>query len=442
MGGFLQPARRESTKSNSRKCLFILRSLRYPVKNTANLNLSYFLAKRITVGHKSGLASAIYAIAIATLSVGLAASIVAFLIMEGFQSTVQNRVYSFSANILVTKLTLSNSIEEQPIYVNIPLFRDPSLIPNVRHVQEFSHKTGLVKSNGDVLGIILKGVGRSFDQQAFADNLVEGRFLAFPDSGYSREIVISRTIARKIRVKTGDEITVHFFQDPPRFRRLLVTGIYETNLSDYFDNKFIIGDLRLIQRLNEWPDSVAGGLEVFVKDTKKIEETYTEIGESMDFDLLVEKVSDRFIQVFEWLGLVSRQVNILLGVILIVVCVNMISVVLILVMERTQMIGLLKALGSTERVIRAVFVYQGINLILRGLVLGNFIGLGLCFIQDQFKLITLNARDYYMSYVPVAWDWPMVIMLNLMMFAVVTVVLWVPTAIISRIAPIKAIRFD
>ncbi len=406
------------------------------------MNLSYFIARRISSGQRSGLASAIYTIAIATLSVGLAASIVAFLIMEGFQSAVKNRVYSFSANILVTKLTLSNSMEEQPISINVPLFRDPSQYPNVRHVQAYSHKTGLIKNEGDVLGIVLKGVESSFDRASFSQNMVEGRFLDFPDSGYSRDVVISKVIANKLRIKTGDAITVHFFQDPPRFRRLNVAGIYETNLSDYFDNKFILGDLRLIQRLNDWPDSVAGGLEVFVDDLTKVDDTYTHIGESMDFDLLVEKVSDRYVQVFEWLGLVSRQVKILLGVILIVVCVNMISVVLILVMERTQMIGMLKALGSTERTIRSVFVYQGVNLMVRGVLLGNVIGLGLCFIQDRFKVIGLNPHDYYMSYVPIGWDWPMVISLNVLMCVVVVLVLWIPTAIISRIAPIKAIRFD
>lgn len=406
------------------------------------MNLSYFIARRISSGQRSGLASAIYTIAIATLSVGLAASIVAFLIMEGFQSAVKNRVYSFSANILVTKLTLSNSMEEQPISINVPLFRDPSQYPNVRHVQAYSHKTGLIKNEGDVLGIVLKGVESSFDQASFSQNMVEGRFLDFPDSGYSQDVVISKVIANKLRIKTGDAITVHFFQDPPRFRRLNVAGIYETNLSDYFDNKFILGDLRLIQRLNDWPDSVAGGLEVFVDDLTKVDDTYIHIGESMDFDLLVEKVSDRYVQVFEWLGLVSRQVKILLGVILIVVCVNMISVVLILVMERTQMIGMLKALGSTERTIRSVFVYQGVNLMVRGVLLGNVIGLGLCFIQDRFKVIGLNPHDYYMSYVPIGWDWPMVISLNVLMCAVVVLVLWIPTAIISRIAPIKAIRFD
>lgn len=406
------------------------------------MNLSYFIAKRISTGHKSGLASAIYTIAIATLAIGLAASIVSFLIMEGFESTVKNKVYSFSANILVTKLSLSNSIEEQPIDINIPLFRDPAQFPNVRHVQSFSHKTGLVKSDDEVLGVIIKGVGREFDQAAFAGNLIDGKFLTFPDSGYSREIVISRAIADKINAHTGDDITIHFFQDPPRFRRLKISGIYETNLSDYFDNKFIIGDLRLIQRLNDWPDSLAGGLEVFVNDIDKVDDTYEAIGTAMDFDLLLEKVSEKFVQVFEWLALVSRQVNILLGIILIVVSVNMISVILILVMERTQMIGMLKALGSTATTIRSVFVYQGINLVVRGLLLGNALGLGLCFVQDQFKLVTLNPRDYYMSYVPIAWDWSMVIFLNLLIFVIVALVLWLPTAIISRISPIKAIRFD
>ncbi len=406
------------------------------------MNLSYFLAKRISTGQKTGLASAIHGIAVVTLTVGLAASIVSFLIMQGFENTVKNKIYSFSANILVTKLSLSNSMEEQPMDLNIPLYRDPAQFPFVRHVQEFSHKTGLIKSEEDVLGIVLKGVGKSFDQQSFGVNLVEGSFIHFPDSGYSREVVVSRTIANKIKVKTGDEITIHFFQDPPRFRKLKVAGIYETNLSDYFDNKFIIGDARLIQRLNDWPDSVAGGLEVYVTDMSKVDEVYQHIGESMDFDLFVEKVSEKFVQVFEWLGLVSRQVNILLGVILIVVCVNMISVILILVMERTQMIGLLKAMGSTERTIRSVFVYQGINLILRGLFFGNVIGIGFCYLQDEFKFITLNARDYYMSYVPIGWDWSMILFLNVLIFVVVTLVLWVPTAIISRISPIKAIRFD
>lgn len=406
------------------------------------MNLSYFLARRISREQKDGFASTIHTIAIVTMTVGLAASIVSFLIMEGFQSTVKNRIYSFSANILITKLSLSNSMEEQPFPYKINLYTNTDRFPEIRHVQEFSHKAGLIKADDEVLGIVLKGVGKSFDTKAFQSNLNEGAFLHFPDSGYTREVVISRIIADKINAKTGDEITIHFFQNPPRFRRLKVAGIYETNLADYFDNKVIIGDLRLIQRLNDWPDSVAGGLEVYVHDINRIDETYRKIGEGMDFDLFIEKVSDKYSQVFEWLGLVSRQVNILLGIILIVISVNMISVILILVMERTQMIGILKAVGAPDSTIRSVFVYQGVHLITRGLLWGNLLGLGLCYLQDKFRIIQLNPHDYYMSYVPITWDWVTIIVLNLLIFAVVTLVLLMPAAIVSRINPIKAIRFD
>lgn len=406
------------------------------------MNLSYFLARRITREQNGGFASAIHTIAVVTLTVGLAASIVSFLIMEGFQTTVKDRVYSISANLVVNKISLNNSMDEQPFDFNIELYKNPALAPGVKHIQEYSHKAGLIKAEQDVLGVMFKGVGRSFDQESFNKNIKSGRFIQFSDSAYSQEVLISQIISDKIGAKTGDRITIHFFQDPPRFRRLTVVGIYETNLSEYFDNKVIVGDLAMIQRLNDWPDSVAGGLEIFVDDLAKIDDIYARVDEEMPFDLYAEKVSDRFIQVFQWLELVSRQVRILLGIIIIVVCMNMISVILILVMERTQMIGLLKALGANHSTIREIFFYQGISLIIRGLFLGNIFGLGVCFLQDRFKFIKLNPHDYYMSFVPIGWNWGTVILLNVLVFIIVSMVLILPTAIVSRINPIKAIRFD
>ena len=198
----------------------------------------------------------------------------------------------------------------------------------------------------------------------------------------------------------------------------------------------------MIQRLNDWSDSLAGGIEVFVTDRDRVDDAGYAIGESMDFDLNIERISDKFIQVFEWLHLLSRQENILLAIILIVVCVNMTSIVLILVMERTQMIGMLKALGADDTFIRSIFIFNGINLIFKGLVLGNTIGLGLCFLQDHFKLVKLNPQDYYMSFVPIGWHWEIVLLLNILTFSVVTLVLLIPTMVIARINPIKTIRFD
>ena len=411
-------------------------------KGTNKLNLSYFISKRISQEQKKGFSATIHKIAVASIGIGLAASIVAFLIMNGFQETVKNKVFSFNGHLIITKFTMNNSMEEVPVNYKIDLYEHPEKYPFVDHVQEYAHKAGLIKTENEVLGVFVKGVGKSFDQAAFQKNIVEGKFLDFPDSGYAHQVVLSKNISRKLNLRVGDNVIVHFFQNPPRFRKLKVVGIYETNLSEYFDSKVIIGDIRMIQKLNDWNDSLAGGLEVFVKNPEKIDEAGAAIGEMMDYDLDVERVSDRFSQVFEWLHLLARQVNILLAIILTVVCVNMISIILILVMERTQMIGLLKALGASDGLVRSVFVYNGINLILKGLLFGNILGLGLCFVQYKFGVIKLNPQDYYMSVVPISWHWEVVGILNLVTFFIVTTVLLVPTIIIAQINPIKAIRFD
>jgi lipoprotein-releasing system permease protein len=407
------------------------------------LNLSYFISRRITREQTRGFSAAIHRIAVASIGIGLAACIVSFLVMLGFQQTVKNKIYGFSGHLLITKFTMSNAMEEPAMNYHLKVYDDPKQFPYVTHVQEYAHKGGLIKTSTDeVLGVFVKGVGPRFDTKAFGVNMVEGNFISFPDSAYAAEVVVSRTIADKLDAKVGDQLIIHFFQDPPRFRRLKITGIYETNLSEYFDGRFIISDIRMIQRLNDWSDSIAGGLEVFVSQESQAEVAQQEIGESMDFDLSIELVRDKFMQVFEWLNLVSRQVNILLGIILIVVCVNMISIVLILVMERTQMIGMLKAMGARNGFIRSIFVFNGVNLILKGLLLGNVLGLAVCFLQWKFQIVKLNPHDYYMSYVPIGWHWDVVIVLNMLTFVVVTMVLLVPTMVIARINPIKSIRFD
>jgi lipoprotein-releasing system permease protein len=406
------------------------------------LNLSYFIANRISTEEREGFSSTIHKIAIGSIGVGLAALIVSFLILKGFQETVKHKIYGFSGHLLVTKFTMNNSLEAAPINYNIDLFNHSQNYPYVAHVQEYALKTGLIKTDEDVLGVILKGVGKSFDLNAFNENMLEGRFIDLPDSGYAHEVVLSTVIARKLKANVGDDLIIHFFQNPPRYRRVKVTGIYETNLSEYFDSRVIMGDIRMIQRLNDWADSICGGLEVFASSIGGIEDAGRGIGERIDYDLNIERVSDRYMQVFEWLDLVSRQVNILLVIILIVVCINMVSIVLILVMERTQMIGMLKAMGANDSFIQRIFMHRGVNLILKGLLFGNLLGLGLCFLQYQFEIVKLNAADYYMSVVPISWHWETVALLNLLTFIVVTIVLLLPTMIISRVNPVKAIRFD
>ncbi len=412
------------------------------------MNLSYFISKRISRGKQEGFSSTIHKIAIASIGIGLGAAIVSFLIMNGFQETIKNRIYSFNGHLLITKFSMDNSVEEVPFDINFDVYNNQKELDFVDHMQEYAHKAGLIKTSTEVLGVVLKGVGKSFDTTSFNTNMVEGRFIHFSDSGYSTEIVVSKVIANKLSVKVGDAVTIHFFQNPPRFRRLKVSGIYETNLSEYFDGKVVIGDIRLIQRLNDWPDSIAGGIEIYLRDNISVEEaqqkleTLLEQDMKRNFDKDAEAISEKYLQVFEWLDLLDRQVGILLVIILFVICVNMISIILILVMERTQMIGMLKAMGGSNGLIRTIFVYNGISLIAKGLLLGNVLGIGFCYLQYKFKLIPLNPEDYYMKFVPVSWHWDIILLLNLLTFLIVTSVLLLPTAIVARITPIKAIRFD
>lgn len=412
------------------------------------MNLSYFISKRISRGQKEGFSSTIHKIAIASIALGLGAAIISFLIMNGFQETVKNRIYSFNGHLLITKFSMDNSVEEVPFDINFDVFNKQKTLDFVSHMQEYAHKAGLIKTNTEVLGVVLKGVGKSFDTTSFRANMVEGRFIQFPDSGYSNEIVLSKVIANKINVAVGDAVTIHFFQNPPRFRKLKVSGIYETNLSEYFDGKVVIGDIRLIQRLNNWADSIAGGIEIYLQDHVSVEEAQSKLETLLEkdmrrnFDKNAETIREKYIQVFEWLDLLDRQVGILLVIILFVICVNMISIILILVMERTQMIGMLKAMGASNGLIRSVFIYNGVSLIAKGLLLGNALGIGLCYLQYKFRIIPLNPEDYYMNFVPVSWHWDVILLLNLLTFLIVTSVLLLPTAIVARITPIKAIRFD
>ncbi len=408
------------------------------------MNLSFFISKRITSTEKGSFSSTIHKIAVGSIGLGLAVMIVSFMILNGFQDTVKNKIYNFNGHLQITRYSQNGSYEESPFSLDNHLYQNYEQYDFVDHVQSFAHLVGLVKRNEDLTGIIFKGVGKKYDQERFQENILSGRFIEFDTSSYSKEIMVSKIIAKKLRVDLDSQIVVHFFgkQSRGRPRKLKVVGIYETNLSDYFDNKVIIGDLGLVQRLNNWGDSLAGGMEVFIKDVDQTDEAEIWLDNIIEYDLISQKIKDKFIQVFEWLYLISRQVNIFLAIILLVVCVNMISIVLILIMERTQMIGLLKAFGATHGQIRKIFVFNGMQLVVKGLVIGNLLGIGLCFIQYYFKVIPLNPHDYYMSYVPIGWDSTVIVALNLLTFVVVSLIILIPSAVVSRINPIKSIRFD
>lgn len=410
------------------------------------MNLPYFISKKINKAENKSFSATINKIAVASIALGLATMLVSFLILGGFKRVITNKIFTFNGHIQVTKYSLDNSLQEEPISENNPLIQSPEQFDFIDHVQVFGHTAGLLQTDNEVYGAFIKGVGPNFDSLRFKDNLLSGSFIHFADSAgnspnsYSTQVLISNKIANALQLKVGDDVRMLFI-DPYRVRKLHVQGIYNTGIEE-FDEQMIIGDIGLVRRINQWSDSLVGGIEIYLKDYDRMAEAENRLQNDLDYDLFVEKVGDKYVQMFEWLDLINNNVIIFLSLILFVACFNIVSILLILIMERTQMIGILKALGARNRQIRKIFRYNGILLIVRGMMIGNLIGIGFGLLQYFFKIIPLDPENYYMDYVPIHWDLLAIIGLNLLTFMIVVLVLNIPTMIILRINPIKAIRFD
>ncbi|MGY6522924.1 MAG: ABC transporter permease [Mongoliitalea sp.] len=405
------------------------------------MNLSYFISKKISFQRAGGFTGTIHRIAVASVAIGLAISMISFMILGGFQQEISQKVYGFTGHFQVTKFMSGNAFEEVPTSIQSDFYKNHSQLPFIERLHGYAHKPGLLKGDDEVEGVLLKGLTSDFDSIAFMSSLVEGRFIQFQDSSASNEIIISKRIANKLLIELGDRITMYFVQDPPRFRRFEIVGVYETLLEN-FDDKIILGDIQTIRNLNGWSEDQVGGFEVFVSSLRNLDAQADDINRSLDFDLKLTDVREKYAEIFDWLSLLNNNVYIFLGLICFVAAFNMVSILFILIMERTQMIGILKALGSRNKQIRRVFIWNGVRIIGRGLLIGNGIALVFGFLQSYFLLIPLDPENYYMNTVPIFWNWPVFLALNAVVLVVTTLVLFIPAIVISNIQPIKSIRFD
>ncbi len=405
-------------------------------------NLSSFIATRIRQKQGQSFSATVARIGVAGIALGLAVMIVSFAIMGGYKEKIYQKIFSFGAHLQVSYFEANDSFNENPISTKSKLYQQyKQRIPEVAHIQVFSHKAALLKTESEVQGVMLKGIGRDFNREAFQSNMVEGQMVTFADTSYSKNLVISRKLANQLNLKLKDDVFLYFVQTPPRVRKLTVSGIYETGMEE-FDESIALCDIALLQRLNNWESHQVGGFEILLKDFARLESGAEQVFNLMDFYMQVIPVTDRYIQIFDWLSLINQNVVIFLTLILFVACFNMVAILLILIMERTQMIGLLKALGSRDQQVRRIFMLSGMRLVGEGMLWGNAVGLGLCALQYYFELIPLDPEAYYINTVPIHWDFPLILMLNVGVFVLVTLILLIPTAIISRIQPVKALRFS
>lgn len=411
------------------------------------MNIPIFLARKVRHAPEGSFSATVTRIGVASIALGLAILIVAFGVLYGYKNTIQQKIFLFGAHIQVAKFTNNYSYEERAIPLNTKLYQERDRIPGFRHMQGVALKAGILKTKEDLSGVVLKGVGRDYDWNLLRESLVAGRVpVVATDSGAgkpspgSTELLISQYMANQLQVKVGDGIPMYFLGNPPRVRKMTVVGIYDTGLEEV-DKTIALGDIRLIQRLNNWgPDSV-GNYEIFINDFDQLEPAVATVFNLITPDLRLTRVTDQYRPLFDWMVLLDRNMVILLTLIIFVASFNMVSVLLVLMMERTPMIGLLKALGGPDPLIRRMFLYVGLNMVGWGLLIGNVVGLALCWVQWQFRLIPLDPKNYFMTYVPISWDWPTILALNGAAILLIALVLWLPTLIINRIQPVKALAF-
>jgi len=414
------------------------------------MNLPYFIAHRLIKGRREGTSFSrpINVIAIVGIAMGLAVMILAVAILTGFKQQIREKVVGFGSHIQIMNFDSNISFETTPISDTQKFIPKIKQIPGVSHIQVFATKAGIIRTDEDIQGVVLKGIGSDFDWSYFKSNMVDGSVFTVTDTGRTDKVIISKKIANMLRLKTGDTFAMLFIQDPPRMRKFTISGIYETSLEE-FDKMYVFCDIGHIKRLNGWRDDQVSGFEVYINDFDKLNEMTAEVRDAIGYKITEEdtkfKVTNiriKYPQIFDWLNFQDINVIIIILLMLIVAGFNMISGLLILILEKTNMIGVLKSLGAEDLTIRRVFLYQAAYLIGKGLFWGNFIGIGLAYFQLKTGLITLDPTSYYIKTVPVNLELFHILLLNAGTMAAIILMLLVPSQLISRITPVKAIKYD
>lgn len=415
------------------------------------MNFPLFIAKRIYGSRDNRKKVSRPAVTIATIGVaiGLAVMIVSVSVVLGFKHTIRDKVIGFGGHITVADFLSLGASEQYAIQMDDSMMNVLKGIPGVKHVGRYAMKQGILKTDDDFLGVMFKGIGPEYDETFLRQNMIDGELPVFSDTKSQNKIVISKKMADKLKVKTGDRIFAYFINSQGvRTRRFTISGIYETNLQR-FDEVLCFTDLYTCVKLNGWNEGMAGGAELEVDDFDKLQQTADNVVKKVN--KTIDKYGNTYSsmtvqelnpQIFSWLNLMDLNVWIILGLMVAVAGVTMISGLLIIILERTQMIGVLKALGARNKSIRHIFMWLATFIIGRGLLIGNVIGLGILVLQKFTGFVKLDAQTYYVSTVPVEFNWPLIIALNLATLFICVFVLIAPSYLISHIHPAKSMHYE
>ena len=386
--------------------------------------------------------SAIIKIAVTGIAVGMAVMILSMAIVTGFQNEIQRKVIGFGAHLQISKYNPGNAIGEKPISRNQDFIAPLTADPLVKNINAFAYKSGIIAANAKIKGVVAKGIASDFDWDFFNANLLEGNIINLNGESKTDSVVISKLIADKLELALGDKIIVVFVQDQKeRKRRFIIGGIYESGM-EQFDANIMLCDLRHVQKLNNWEEDQIAGFEVTLHHFDDLEKLDKLIAEYVPWEFSTDKITDQFIEIFGWLELQDLNVYIILILMVLVSGINMITALLVFILERINMIGLMKAMGATARSIGLIFVYNAAYLILIGTFWGNAIGFGIGLLQQQFKFLKLDKTSYYIDHVPVLFDFNAIIWINVGSIIISVVMLILPSLIVGKINPVKTIRFN
>ena len=413
------------------------------------MNFEYFLAKRLIKGaaDKVSISSPIIKIAIAAIALGIIMMLIALATGVGLKIKIREKVAAFNGHIQISNYDNNASdVSVVPVSLDQDFYPNFESVDGVAHVQAVASKAGIIRTEETFEGIIAKGVGEDYDWSVFKEYLVDGEL---PDyrGKLNEEVLMSRLMADRLRLKTGDTFFSFFLKDDdvaqvPNQRKFTITGLYDSGFEE-FDALYLFTDIRHVQRMNRWDADQVGNFEVFLDDFDTLDAKSREIYGKTLSSLDTQTIIDKYYKIFEWIGLFDFNIVLIIAIVIIVSGFNMITALLVLILERTQMIGILKALGSANWSIRKIFLYNAGYLIGIGLLWGNVIGLGALWMQDRFKVVKFpNPQEYYIDYVPVHIDVPTVLLLNFGVLILCLLMLLLPSYIVTKITPVKAIKFE
>lgn len=410
------------------------------------MNYELFIAKRIIAGreYKNSISAPIIKIAIVAIALGIAIMLISVSIFSGFQEKIRDKIAGFKGHILITNYDANNSdVSTVPINKNQQFYPKFNNLKGIKNVQIYANKAGVIRTADSFEGVILKGVSSDYDFSFFKEYLIDGRLPNF-NQKRNREILISESIVNRLHLKIGDTIQTFFSAENTKnkfkIRKPVIVGIYNTGF-EQFDKSMLLGDIREIQRINKWNENQIGGFEVLIDDFDKLQEIGNNIYRNIGSTLNSQTITEIHPAIFEWINLLDNNVWFIIAIMILVAGINMITALLVLILERVQMIGILKALGGQNSSIRKIFLYNAGYLILKGLFYGNIIAFIILFIQKYGEIISLNPETYYVSTIPVTFNLGAIFLLNLGTLILCFVMLIIPSVIITKILPSKSIKF-